>query len=404
MMTNLFLSNTPVNLWRCLVDLTEEQLQLAVKAAAPFLQFPDLDNNIDNLLQAVLGEGQFGPNHWRLSPTKRFYYSIKPFLPRSLTLILRRLYSVPAHTSFPLRWPIEDRYVQFQWEIVQKLLQITGRVSFQFVHFWPYGHRFAFVLTHDIETAAGQAHVRMVADLEEGLGFRSSFNFVPERYRVDHGLMQELRVRGFEIGVHGLKHDGKLFRSKAEFIRRSERINDYLKEFGAVGFRAPLTHRQPEWMQLLEIEYDSSFFDTDPYEPMPGGTMSIWPFTIGRFVELPYTLVQDYTLTTVLKEKTPHIWLKKIDFIRDHCGMALLNTHPDYLKAPDVWRVYVNFLEDMIKMNDCWHALPRDVARWWQARAAVESLESLPGAVLSETRMFERSLIIEPQARNPPTQ
>ena len=31
-------------------------------------------------------------------------------------------------------------------------------------------------------------------------------------------------------------------------------------------------------MQALEIEYDLSFFDTDPCEPIPGGTMSIWPF------------------------------------------------------------------------------------------------------------------------------
>ena len=45
-------------------------------------------------------------------------------------------------------------------------------------------------------------------------------------------------------------------------------------------------------MRHLEIEYDLSFFDTDPFEPIPGGTMSIWPFFIGHFVELPYTLAR----------------------------------------------------------------------------------------------------------------
>jgi hypothetical protein len=163
------------------------------------------------------------------------------------------------------------------------------------------------VLTHDIKTAESQSHVRMVADLEEELGFRLSFNFVPKRYRLDYELMQELQVRGFEIGVHRLKHDGKLFSSQAEFIRRTEPINKYIEDFSAVGFRASITHRQPQWTQVLEIEYDLSFFDTDPYEPIPGGTMRIWPYRIGRFVELPYTHVQDYTLTAVLSERTTRL-------------------------------------------------------------------------------------------------
>jgi hypothetical protein len=207
-----------------------------------------------------------------------------------------------------------------------------------------------------------------VADLEESSGFRSSFNFVPERYPLDLVLIEDLRGRGFEIGVHGLRHDGKLFSSRSEFMRRAERINGYLQELDAVGFRSPLTMRNPEWMQALQIEYDLSFFDTDPYEPMPGGTMSIWPFILGRFVELPYTLAQDCTLTVVLGETTPRLWLQKVDFIERYCGMVLVNTHPDYLSDPLTWKIYSDFLQAMRRRGGYWHALPRDVARWWRAR------------------------------------
>jgi hypothetical protein len=147
--------------------------------------------------------------------------------------------------------------------------------------FWPSGARFAFAVTHDVESSAGQSFVRTLAEVDERYGFRSSFNFVPEGYPIDVSLLAELRERGFEIGVHGLKHDGRLFSSRAEFERRAERINSYLRAWGAVGFPAPFTHRQPEWMQSLEIEYDLSFFDTDPYETIPGGTISIWPFSVG---------------------------------------------------------------------------------------------------------------------------
>jgi hypothetical protein len=108
--------------------------------------------------------------------------------------------------------------------------------------------------------------------------------------------------------------------------------------------------------------------------------MSLWPFMIGRFVELPYTLVQDYTLTGILKETTPRIWLEKVAFIREHCGMALLNAHPDYLMSRASSKVYEAFLVAMRDRADFWHALPRDVAQWWRARAEVSSAERLEGA------------------------
>jgi len=225
------------------------------------------------------------------------------------------------------------------------------------------------VITHDVETAEGQAYVRTVADLDASYGYRSAFNFVLERYPLDYQLMADLRARCFEIGVHGLKHDGKLFNSHAEFMRRAARINYGLKDLSAFGFRSPLMLRNPEWMQALEVEYDLSFFDTDPYEPMPGGTMSIWPFMVGRFVELPYTLAQDHTLTAVLGETTPRLWLEKVDFIERYHGMALINAHPDYLSGAATRQVYTEFLAAMRARGGYWHALPRDVARWWRARA-----------------------------------
>jgi hypothetical protein len=127
--------------------------------------------------------------------------------------------------------------------------------------------------------------------------------------------------------------------------------------------------RNPEWMQALNIEYDLSFFDTDPFEPMPGGVMSIWPFMIGHFVELPYTLPQDCTLFKVLGARTPRCWLEKVDFIERYHGMVLLNAHPDYLQDPDCLRIYTEFLQAMTAREGYWHALPQDVAQWWRKRS-----------------------------------
>jgi hypothetical protein len=396
MNTTLWKSNHPRNFWQCQPDLSDEVWQNAIAEAFPVLGLQTDYLDVHDLLMNTLGEHRFGPKHWRLSFPKRAYYFLKPLLPRALTRIMRRLYQNPQKATANNPWPIDDRYTQFLSKILAQILQATPGRELSIRAFWPHHKPYSFVLTHDVETKIGVDYVRNVADLEESFGFRSSFNFVPERYHVDPKLLDELRSRGFEIGVHGLKHDGKLFSSKKVFDRRAIKINRYLKEYGAVGFRAPLTHRNPEWMQALEIEYDLSFFDTDPFEPMPGGTMSIWPFFLGHFVELPYTLVQDYSLTAVLGETSPHIWLKKVDYIEKHQGMALLNSHPDYLKEPNNLEIYSAFLAAMKERNNYWHALPRDVARWWRDRAAPGSFDRPQQSSISTVTVVDGEIRIEP--------
>ena len=88
---------------------------------------------------------------------------------------------------------------------------------------WREGNKFAFVLTYDVESSAGLSNCRSLAQLEMELGFRSSFNFVPEgNYRVPAELRDELTARGFEIGIHDLRHGGHLFSSYRGFKRRAE--------------------------------------------------------------------------------------------------------------------------------------------------------------------------------------
>lgn len=369
MTANLWSANTLKNFWKTSPEFDDAVWETAIQQCLPALRLPRTPVDEDDLLAQILGEGQFGEGHWELSRARRLYYDLKPLIPRRLSRALRRILQSRHKRDFEMGWPIEERYPRFQFQTLKKALQLAGRSSVRFEPFWPQGRHFALILTHDIEEEEGQAFVRIVADLEENLGFRSSFNFVPERYRVDKSLLAELRDRGFEIGIHGLKHDGKLFNSHAEFMRRAKRINSYLNEFDAVGFRSPLTLRNPEWMQALNIEYDLSFFDTDPFEPMPGGVMSTHPFFIGHFIELPYTLVQDYTLNSVLGETRPRLWLEKVAFIRKYHGMALLNSHPDYLRSPAVFEIYRDFLTIMKTSNGCWHALPREIAAWWRNRA-----------------------------------
>jgi peptidoglycan/xylan/chitin deacetylase (PgdA/CDA1 family) len=236
------------------------------------------------------------------------------------------------------------------------------------IHPWPDGAQFSFVLTHDVETADGMRRIAAIADLEEELGMRSSWNIVPHKYPLDWGLIRDLQDRGFEIGVHGYNHDGKLFTSRSTFRRRTPAMNAALTDFDAVGFRAPMVHRNLEWLQSLNVDYDASCFDVDPFQSMPGGVGGMWPFIAGKFVELPYTLPQDHIVFIALGERDGRIWQAKLDYISRLCGMALIITHPDYLDSELRIGLYRDLMLRAREMAGVWHALPKDVAAWWRER------------------------------------
>ena len=84
----------------------------------------------------------------------------------------------------------------------------------------------------------GLERCRALAEIEMRLGYRSSFDFVPEgEYTIPEPLHAYLRENGFEVGVHDLHHDGSLYRSRKAFERQAQRINHYLRSWDAVGFR-----------------------------------------------------------------------------------------------------------------------------------------------------------------------
>ena len=121
------------------------------------------------------------------------------------------------------------------------------------------------------------------------------------------------------------------------------------------------------------MEYDTSTFDTDPFEPEPDGTGTIFPFWVpgpngSGYVELPYTLVQDFTLFSVLREQNIDIWKRKLDWIAERGGMVLLNTHPDYMcfgGKPARDEFPVSYYEELLR-----YVREKYEGSYWAAHAA----------------------------------
>ncbi len=305
------------------------------------------------------------------------YYRVRRLLPRPLQIWLRRQFAhVQARSKFP-RWPIETCLHDF-FELMLSMLTAIAGEPVPYISAWPEGHTWALVLSHDVEQADGLAALDPVLEIERARGLRSSWNLVPRRYSINDELVLELVADGFEVGVHGLYHDGRDLESRATVERRLPAIREIAERWGAIGFRSPAMHRHWDWMPLLGFEYDSSVHDTDPFEPQGGGCCTWLPFFNQGMVELPVTLVQDHTLFVILRHADETAWVQKTDFLRRRGGMAMLDTHPDYLTDTRMLSAYGRFLDRYANDAGAWHALPREVNSWWRRRAA-SRLERHPG-------------------------
>jgi hypothetical protein len=300
----------------------------------------------------------------------RLFYTLKPLIPRTCQIALRWMIASKKRRLCSNVWPIDPN---------------AGNPPPGWQG-WPEGKKFALVIQHDVDTQKGHDNCHKLMEIERKLGIRSLYSIVPERYNVSKALLSELSNQGFDIGVHGLKHDGKLFSSERVFRKSAVKINNYLREWNSVGFTSPSMHSNPDWMHMLNIEYATSTFDTDPFEPEPYGVGTIFPFFIRKnnnhngFVELPYTLPQDHLLFIILQEKNIDIWKRKLEWIVEKGGMALFNTHPDYMNFGDrkiqkeeyqvrLYEEFLTYIVDRFK-GQYWQATAKEVAEFWKRNIA----------------------------------
>ena len=216
------------------------------------------------------------------------------------------------------------------------------------------------------------------------MGFRSSFNFVASDYEVPAALRQHLTNRGFEVGIHGLHHNNNPFRSESIFRKQAIAINHYLKEWGSVGFRSPSMYHDLELLHHLDIEYDASTFDTDPFEPQPDGMGTIFPFWVsgndrpkGVCRAALYPSPGFSAVYIVAREK--HRYLEKEIRLdrrsRRHgpvyypSGLYEFWKHHSHHDEYPI-KYYKEFLEYIKSKYEgkYWNALPKDVSRFWVSK------------------------------------
>jgi hypothetical protein len=310
---------------------------------------------------------------------KGLYYLLRPLTTPSLRRRIQKFHTRGwRNIKFP-HWPVDTTVEDIHETLLLLSLRSRSINSIPFIWFWPHGARGCVTMTHDVETVKGRDFCRELMDVDESFGIKASFQVVPQsRYAVSESFLDEIRKRGFEIGVQDLNHDGRLFDDREEFRRRAAIINRYGKEYGAKGFRAAVLYRRPEWYENLEFAFDMSIPNVAHLDPQQGGCCTVMPYFIGDILELPLTTAQDYTLFHLLDERSIDLWNTQVEMILQKNGLVSFIVHPDYVTERETRSVYealLGWLGDLRNEHVIWSALPSEIDSWWRARNKMSVVE-----------------------------
>src|SRR6266478_2725695 len=306
----------------------------------------------------------------------KLYYLARPVLGVSVRRHLQKL-RLADWRSIPFpRWPVDRTVEQVHETLLRLCVQANEGKEVPFIWFWPKGFPSWVVVTHDVEAVKGRDFCPVLMDVDENFGIKSSFQLVPEkRYPLSPSFIESIRSRGFEVNVHDLNHDGRLFASEAKFINRARRINQYGRAFGAQGFRSGALYRNLAWYNALEFSYDMSVPNAAHLDPQRGGCCTVMPYFIGKILELPVTTTQDYSLFYILNQYSIDLWKSQIAEIMKHRGLASFIVHPDYIVESRARNTYISLLSYLIDLRSegkIWIGLPREVNQWWRARSQMK--------------------------------
>jgi len=309
--------------------------------------------------------------YWRprrpLHSYSPFHYSqlVPPRLRPRIRRLSRWLLWPSGVSAFP-SWPIEYS-VEALRALLEKLVGAEGPWQ---APLWPNNAKCAVVLTHDLDSPFGQKHAIDLVNIAESFGWKTTCFVVGGLYGLDFDQLDELAAHGHEIALHGVRHDCRFaFLSADGMRRRLDACSGLIERYDIVGFRSPWLMRTDEMFRVLaeRFEYDSSTSDTSRGSPRRkgNGCCTVFPFVREGIRELPITVPMDATLIYMGLSPSDMLdtWKRKVEWIRQVGGLAVLCTHPEphFSARREMMLVYERFLTWLSEQPDVWCATAREV-------------------------------------------
>src|ERR1700674_957827 len=261
---------------------------------------------VDNLrFESYAGDWQ----HDKLySAFSKMYYLIRPILSVSIRKQLQKIYlSGWDKMPFP-HWPVDTSVDDLLQQLFLSAIRSSGVEQIPFIWFWPESAPSCVLMTHDVEGIAGRDFCPILMDINDSLGIKESFGVIPEqRYPMSPEFLSSIRDRGFEVVVHDLNHDGRLYTTRKQFLERVIKINAYGREYGADGFRAGVPYRKQACYDALDFACNMSVPNVAHLDPQLVVYCTVMPYFIGTILELPVISTRAYTLFNILKEHSTEL-------------------------------------------------------------------------------------------------
>ncbi len=190
------------------------------------------------------------------------------------------------------------------------------------------------LLTHDIDSQEGLCNLeKLFLEMEESVGARSCNYIVPSAWPIDYALLDEIKRRGHEIGIHGYDHSNKTaFLDSAERRRRLSSAQNLIERYDIKGYRSPSLLRTRDMLRDLShyYQYDSSIPTSGGLFPIPNnGCASARPFGIEGIAEIPLSMPRDGSLLFLgySPEQILDLWIDCAEKISRSYGVVVLLTH-----------------------------------------------------------------------------
>lgn len=303
------------------------------------------------------------------------YYALRPIFPVRLRQGLQQAVFRARRDDFP-SWPVDCTVENIFAALMKLAIRATSAQEIPFIWFWPDGKEASVMLTHDVERQVGAEHCQMLMDLDQSFRLKAAFQVIPERrYTGVDKLVDNIRARGFEVNLHDLDHDGRLYENLRGFRERAHKINEHGRKYNMRGFRAGAMHRNQSWFELLDFDYEMSVPNVSHLEPQRGGCCTVMPYFVGNLLELPLTTVQDYAMFYILRERSIDLWKQQIEIISAHHGLISFILHPDYVvseRERNLCTELLSYLSQLREQRSLWIALPGEIDRWCRQRRQMQ--------------------------------
>ena len=218
------------------------------------------------------------------------------------------------------------------------------------------------LLTHDIDTLESLENLHLFLEIEEKHHVNSTNFIVPKGWELNFSILEEVKKKGHEIGIHGYNHDNRTpFLSSGKIESRIGEAVEFLSDYKIKGYRSPSLLMSAPLMKMLGkfFRYDSSIPNSGGFYSSRGnGCLTARPFYCSGILEIPLTLPSDANLLFQgLKGKDIlEMWIKLTRIILMSGGTINLLTHCEKRysgnrKMLGIYDEYLSFLDSLNLSN-----------------------------------------------------